>query len=84
MTGAAASQDQADAGSQQQEYDDVLDLVRSACLRSPDLPALIFEDGVVVTRSQLWEEARSFAGYLAERVAPGDRVAIVMPSRSNS
>lgn len=82
MTGAAASQDQADAGSQQQEYGDVLDLVRSACLRSPDLPALIFEDGVVVTRSQLWEEARSFAGYLAERVAPGDRVAIVMPSRA--
>jgi carnitine-CoA ligase len=88
MTGPAAGQARARAwpdsgvGGEEQEYGDVLDLVRSACLRSPDLPALIFEDGVVVTRSQLWEEARSFASYLAERVAPGDRVAIVMNTRA--
>jgi carnitine-CoA ligase len=64
------------------EYGDLLDTVRDACLAAPDLPALIFEDGQVLTRARLWSEATSFAGYLEPLVTPGDRVAIMMPNRS--
>jgi carnitine-CoA ligase len=61
---------------------DLLDLVRAACRDDPELPALIFEDGVVVTRGRLWAEAESFAGYLRSRVEPGDRIAVMMPNRA--
>jgi crotonobetaine/carnitine-CoA ligase len=61
---------------------DLLTLVREACLSDPARPALIFEDGVVVTREQLWRGTDSFAGYLRTRVAPGDRVAVMMPNRA--
>lgn len=61
---------------------DLLDLVRAACLDDPDMPALIFEDGVAVTRRQLWAQTESFAGYLASRVDPGDRVAVMMGNRA--
>jgi carnitine-CoA ligase len=61
---------------------DLLGSVREACLSDPARPALIFEDGVVVTREQLWRGAESFAGYLQSRVAPGDRVAVMMPNRA--
>jgi len=61
---------------------DLLAAVREACLSDPARPALIFEDGVAVTRQQLWRGAESFAGYLQSRVAPGDRVAVMMPNRA--
>jgi crotonobetaine/carnitine-CoA ligase len=61
---------------------DLLELVRTACQDEPGRPALIFEDGVVVTRGQLWSQAESFAGYLRSRVAPGDRVAVMMGNRA--
>lgn len=61
---------------------DLVELVRDACLADPDLPALIFEDGVSVSRARLWAEIESFAGYLSARIAPGDRVAVMMPNRA--
>jgi len=61
---------------------DLVDVVRDACRADPDLPALIFEDGVSVSRRRLWAEIESFAGYLSSRIAPGDRVAIMMPNRA--
>jgi crotonobetaine/carnitine-CoA ligase len=61
---------------------DLLDLVAVACRDDPELPALVFEDGVVVTRARLWAEVESFAGYLRTRVKPGDRIAIMMANRA--
>jgi crotonobetaine/carnitine-CoA ligase len=61
---------------------DLVELVRDACRQDPEIPALIFEDGVSVSRARLWAEIESFAGYLSGRIAPGDRVAIMMPNRA--
>jgi crotonobetaine/carnitine-CoA ligase len=61
---------------------DLLDVVRAACAAEPDRPAIIFEDGVSVSRGRLWAEIESFAGYLGTRVRPGDRVAVMMPNRA--
>jgi crotonobetaine/carnitine-CoA ligase len=61
---------------------DLIELVRNACQADPARPALVFEDGVTVTRERLWAEIESFAGYLAVRIGPGDRVAIMMPNRA--
>jgi carnitine-CoA ligase len=61
---------------------DIIELVRDACRKDPNLPALIFEDGVSVSRARLWAEIESFAGYLSARIAPGDRVAVMMPNRT--
>jgi carnitine-CoA ligase len=63
-------------------HEDLLEAVRAACHAEPDNPALIFEDGVVVSRARLWSEAESFAGYLQQRIEPGQRVAIMMPNRA--
>lgn len=63
-------------------YGDLLEAVKAACMAEPGKPALIFEDGVVVSRALLWSEAESFAGYLAERISPGERVAVMMPNRA--
>jgi carnitine-CoA ligase len=61
---------------------DIIELVRHACSVDPGRPALIFEDGVSVSRERLWAETESFAGYLSTRIRPGDRVAIMMPNRA--
>jgi crotonobetaine/carnitine-CoA ligase len=61
---------------------DLVEVVRAACRADPDRPALIFEDGVRVSRARLWAEIESFAGYLSSRIGPGDRVAVMMPNRA--
>ena len=61
---------------------DLIEAVRDACRTDPDVPALIFEDGVSVSRRRLWAETESFAGYLSSRIRPGDRVAVMMPNRA--
>ena len=48
----------------------------------PPLHVEIFEDGVSISRAELWAEIESFAGYLSERIEPGDRVVIMMPNRA--
>jgi crotonobetaine/carnitine-CoA ligase len=63
-------------------YADLIEAIRAACQAEPDKPALIFEDGVVVTRARLWSGAESFAGYLQQHIEPGERVAIMMPNRA--
>lgn len=60
----------------------VIELVDEACRRWPDAPAMIFEDGVVVTYAQLLAASERFAGYLAERVQPGDGVAVILRNRA--
>jgi crotonobetaine/carnitine-CoA ligase len=61
---------------------DIVELVRDACRAEPDVTALIFEDGVSISRRRLWAEVESFAGYLRARIRPGDRVAVMMPNRA--
>ncbi|MEP7023307.1 MAG: AMP-binding protein [Actinomycetota bacterium] len=61
---------------------DLVELVRDACAADPGIPALIFEDGVSVSRAELWAGVESFAGYLSSRIEPGDRVAVMMPNRA--
>ena len=60
----------------------VIQLVDEACRRWPDAPAMIFEDGPVVTYGQLLAASERFAGYLAERVQPGDAVAVILRNRA--
>jgi crotonobetaine/carnitine-CoA ligase len=43
---------------------------------------MIFEDGLVVTRGELLDQAERFAGYLAARTAPGDRIAVMLETRA--
>ncbi len=60
---------------------DIVTLVREALDRDPEKPAFIFEDGVVVSRERFRDAVESFAGYLSERVKPGDRVLIMLENR---
>jgi crotonobetaine/carnitine-CoA ligase len=57
-------------------------LLRREAARAPDDPVLIFEDGLTVTRRALAERVESFAGWLAGRTAPGDRMAVLLGSRT--
>src|SRR5262245_58758198 len=60
----------------------IIELVREACLRDPDRPLLIFEDGLTLTSRDLSARIESFAAALRERIAPGDRVAIILGNRA--
>jgi len=60
----------------------MIDLVARACGTEPTKPAMIFEDGLVVTRRDFLERAERFAGWLAGRVRPGECVAIMLETRS--
>jgi crotonobetaine/carnitine-CoA ligase len=61
---------------------DILTLAREALSRDPQDPVLIFEDGLVVTRERFKDGVERFAGYLSERVGPGDRVVIMLENRA--
>lgn len=45
---------------------------------------MVFEDGLVITRQQLQYAVELFAGYLAARSTPGDRIAIMLETRAES
>jgi acyl-CoA synthetase (AMP-forming)/AMP-acid ligase II len=60
----------------------VIDLVQQAAERFADSPAMIFEDGLVVSYRTLLDRAERFAGYLQHRVAPGERVAVMIGNRT--
>jgi len=60
----------------------VIDLVQQAAERFSDSPAMIFEDGLVVNYRTLLGRAERFAGYLQHRVAPGERVAVMIGNRT--
>ena len=62
---------------------DVVSFAREALRRQAgDRPVLIFEDEVVVTVDQFRERVEGLAGYLAERIDPGDRVVIMLENRA--
>lgn len=41
----------------------------------PERPAMIFDDGLVISRGELLERSERFAGYLREHTEPGEMVA---------
>jgi carnitine-CoA ligase len=61
---------------------DVVTVVREAGEREPQKPALIFEDGLVVSREEFRRAVEAFAGYLAGRVDPGDRIVMMLENRT--
>jgi crotonobetaine/carnitine-CoA ligase len=60
----------------------IIELVLDACRRDPGRPLLIFEDGLTVTRRDLRARIESFAAAVRDRIAPGDRVAIILDNRA--
>lgn len=60
---------------------DLVKLVDEACRRSPERPVMLFEDGVSITRAEFRTAVEQFSAYLTERIAPGDRVAIMLENR---
>jgi crotonobetaine/carnitine-CoA ligase len=63
-------------------YQTVIELVNEACRRWPSSPAMIFEDGLIVTYGELLAESERFAGYLVGRVQPGEAVAVILRNRA--
>jgi acyl-CoA synthetase (AMP-forming)/AMP-acid ligase II len=62
----------------------VVELVERACRRAPTQAAMVFEDGLAVTRQQLLDAVERFAGYLAAHTTPGDRIAVMLETRAES
>ena len=60
----------------------IIALVHSAAVRDPEAIALTFENGLEVTRKELADRVEQFAGFLSEKIQPGDRVAIVLGNRA--
>lgn len=61
---------------------DAVTLVARACSREPDRTAILFEDGLELSRQGLVERVERFAGFLRDRVGRGERVAISMDNRA--
>jgi len=61
---------------------DIVSLVAEACATAADVPALVFEDGLTVSRAGFAERVERFAGYLVERLEPGERVAVMTANRA--
>lgn len=68
--------------SQRDVPETVIEILVAAAARRPDDPALLFDDGVVVTNLELLQLSSAFAARLEGRVEPGDRVACAMRNRT--
>lgn len=53
------------------------ELVSAAAAAVPDRPALVSPDGATATFAELDHQIRAVAAWVAERSAPGDRVAVI-------
>ena len=60
----------------------IIEVVDRAADREPDKPAMIFEEGLSISRAEFRDRIEKFAGYLAQRVAPGDKVALMLDNRA--
>jgi crotonobetaine/carnitine-CoA ligase len=60
----------------------ILKLATESRHLDPHMPILTFEDGLSVTRAELFARAERFAGYLRSLLQPGDRVAIMLGNRA--
>lgn len=59
----------------------VIEIVHQGCLEDPYRPVLIIEDGLTITRKDFLERCQLFAGYLKDKVNPGDSVAVMLDNR---
>ncbi len=58
-----------------------IELIHKGCIADPERPAIIVEDGLVITRRELLERSERFAGYLRPRLKPGDNVVVMLDNR---
>lgn len=56
--------------------------VAERCRHCPDKPLLEFEDGLSVSRAEFLDLVEQFAGYLQQRIKPGDRVGLCLGTRA--
>ena len=59
----------------------VIEVVVRGCLEDPERPAIIIEDGPVLTRRAFLDRCQRFAGYLGGFIRPGDRVVVMLDNR---
>ena len=59
----------------------IIEILHGSARNDPERPAVIVEDGPVLTRAALLERAERFAGYLAGRIRTFDRVAVMLDNR---
>lgn len=62
-------------------YQSVIEVLSKGCLEDPERPAIIIEDGPIMTRREFLDRCQRFAGYLKEYVKPGDRVVMMLDNR---
>ena len=62
----------------------VVEIAESACKRWPDRPAVIFEDGLVVSREDLLRRSLRFTAFIARNSSPGGRIAVMLENRVES
>jgi crotonobetaine/carnitine-CoA ligase len=60
----------------------VIDLVHRAGTTDPDRAAMVFEDGLVVSRGDFLDRVERLAGYFRDRIRPGETVAIMLGNRA--
>jgi crotonobetaine/carnitine-CoA ligase len=60
----------------------MIELLRAGCERDPQKSVLVFDDGFELTRGELRDLVEAFAGFLRDKVEPGDRVVIAMDNRA--
>lgn len=59
----------------------VIEIVAKGCLEDPERPAIIIDGGPVMTRREFLDRCQRFAGYLSDKVKPGDRVIMMLDNR---
>jgi acyl-CoA synthetase (AMP-forming)/AMP-acid ligase II len=62
-------------------FDNLVQMAAQGCRSYPNVPAVIFEDGLTITREQLLSCAQKFAGYLLQHTAEDDRIAVMLENR---
>lgn len=59
----------------------VIEILSKGCLEDPERPAIIIDGGPVMTRREFLDRCQRFAGYLSDKVKPGDRVVMMLDNR---
>lgn len=59
----------------------VIEIVTKGCTEDPERPAIIIDGGPVMTRREFLERCQRFAGYLNDKIKPGDRVVMMLDNR---
>ena len=59
----------------------VIEIVHKGCREDPYRPVLIIEDGLTLTRADFLDHCQRFAGYLRDKLQPGDMVVVMLDNR---